>query len=71
MQVQADLIDRPVVTADVEEIGALGVAGMAMAAMGVALTPAAGGACYAPALPAAARDAARRHWAAAIRQAQG
>jgi glycerol kinase len=34
MQMQADLLNRPVLTAEVEEVGALGVAAMAFAALG-------------------------------------
>jgi glycerol kinase len=71
MQVQADLIDRPVQAAKVEEIGALGVAGMAMAALGCDLVPVTDAARYTPQLPATQRSQARSQWDAAIRQAKG
>jgi glycerol kinase len=71
MQLQADLTDRPVQAARVEEIGALGVAAMAMAALGHDLIPVADATLYTPALAADRRSLARNHWAAAIRQAKG
>ena len=69
MQVQADLIDRPVLSARVEEIGAIGVAGMALAAMGCPDLPAFESERFVPCLAMADRQAARRRWAGAIRQA--
>jgi glycerol kinase len=69
MQRQADLIDRTVQAATVEEIGALGVAGMAMAALDRTLAPVAEATAFAPSLPADQRRQARSRWAAAIRQA--
>jgi glycerol kinase len=71
MQLQADLIDRPVEAATVEEIGALGVAGMAMAALGCDLIPTADATLYTPHLPDAQRRLARTRWEMAIRQAKG
>lgn len=71
MQLQADLADRPVHAAEVEEIGAFGVAGMAMAACGVTLAPVAEATAYAPRLPTDQRQQARNRWAAAVDQAKG
>jgi glycerol kinase len=71
MQLQADLANRPVHAAEVEEIGAFGVAGMAMAALGGALAHAADATVYVPHLPDDQRHAARKLWAAAIAQAKG
>jgi glycerol kinase len=71
MQLQADLIDRPVHAAKVEEIGALGVAGMAMAALGRDLVPALEVERFAPRMAADTRQNSRSRWAAAIRQATG
>lgn len=70
MQVQADLIDREVAASDIEEIGAIGAATMAFAAMGVTLAPVSNPRRFTPALPAAARDSQRKAWAKAIRQAK-
>ncbi|MDO9638383.1 MAG: FGGY family carbohydrate kinase [Pseudotabrizicola sp.] len=71
MQMQADLLGRPVLRAEVEEVGALGVAAMAFAAIGM-------GSCvqqervtvFAPDLSAASRDAARQSWAGAVARAR-
>ena len=71
MQLQADLIDRPVQAAKVEEIGALGVAGMAMAALGLDLIPAADATLYKPHASDGERSLARTLWGTAIRQAKG
>jgi glycerol kinase len=71
MQLQADLANRPVHAAEVEEIGAFGVAGMAMAALGGTLVQAADATVYMPRLPDDQRQAARSRWASAIAQAKG
>ena len=71
MQLQADLIDRPVQTCNVEEIGALGVAGMALSALGHDLPPPANATRYTPQRTADLRNQARKDWAAAIRRAMG
>ena len=71
MQLQADLIDRPVRAARIEEIGALGVAGMAMAALNGKLVPTTDADRYAPVMPQAERTAARLRWTKAIGQAKG
>lgn len=66
MQMQADLLDRPVETADVEEIGALGVAAMAMASQGVALALPEPSRHYRPV--GNTRAVARAQWVAALRK---
>lgn len=69
MQIQADLIDRPVRSARVEEIGAFGVAGMALAAMGYADLPRAESEIFTPRMAPVDREVERQRWAGAIRQA--
>jgi glycerol kinase len=69
MQVQADLIDRPVKASTIEEIGALGVAGMAMASLGRDIAPDTGARPYLPTMQDLDRTAARGLWLQAIRQA--
>lgn len=71
MQLQADLINRPVHASSIEEIGAIGVAGMALSALGCNLATIASAQTFSPRLPLAARDQSRAQWAAAIRQAKG
>lgn len=70
MQLQADLIDRPVHAAAVEEIGAFGVAGMAMARMDHVLVSSAKIQHFAPRMSAGARTQIRKSWAAAVRQSK-
>lgn len=67
MQMQADLLGRPVETADVEEIGALGVAAMAMAGQGVTMRLPEPSRAFRPGM---ADPAARARWAAALRRAR-
>mgnify|MGYP001235124257 CR=1 FL=1 len=69
MQLQADLIDRPVHASRVEEIGAFGTAGMALSALGVTLPPILEVASFRPTLDQASRIAARDQWVRAIQQA--
>ena len=69
MQLQADLIGRPVQVAALEEVGAIGVAAMAMAALGHVLPLPAPKSPFAPRLPAAERNRLRRAWAHAVAQA--
>ncbi|HQU68087.1 MAG TPA: FGGY family carbohydrate kinase [Albidovulum sp.] len=69
MQLQADLIQRPVHAARAEEIGAFGVAAMAMTSMGHDQSPTTTARSFVPAMPPPTRDAARALWARAIRQA--
>ncbi|MDR7124652.1 FGGY family carbohydrate kinase [Pseudotabrizicola sp. 4114] len=72
MQLQADVLGRPVLRAEVEEVGALGVAAMAFAALGAErLAEAERVTVFAPDVPAARRDAARQRWAHAVAQARG
>lgn len=70
MQLQADLLDRPVQTAEVEEIGALGVAAMAMAAVGhVMPAPGAKRSFEPAAMPG--RDRVLAGWVKALAKARG
>lgn len=72
MQLQADLLNRPVLRSEVEEMGALGVAAMAFAALGVkASTRAEDATLFTPSLTGPARTTARRIWADAITRARG
>lgn len=66
MQLQADLLGCPVLTADVQEVGALGVAAMAFAAMGQVMPLPAPGSTFAPAMVAADRDKLKRGWCSAL-----
>lgn len=68
MQLQADLIDRPVQTCGVEEIGALGVAAMALSVLGHDMPLPARATRYAPELPADLRHRGRALWADAVRR---
>lgn len=70
MQLQSDLIDRPVHAAAVEEIGAFGVAAMAMATMDHVLVPSARVQHFAPRMSVGARAQIRKGWAAAVRQSK-
>jgi glycerol kinase len=70
MQLQADLIDRPVVRGDRAEVSAMGAAAMAAAGLGRPLpasdaTPT----TFTPHLPVASRDALRARWREAVRRA--
>ena len=69
MQLQADLIGCPVQVAALEEVGAIGVAAMAMAALGHRLPLPAPKPPFLPGLKPAARAQHRRAWAHAIAQA--
>lgn len=71
MQLQADLIDRPVLVSRIEEIGAFGAAAMAMAGLGVSLTLPEEAPPLAPRMTAGVRAELRERWAAAVRQAMG
>lgn len=70
MQLQADLIDRPVVASKVEETGAIGVAAMAFASLGSPLEPSTATSRFIPRMPSDRRNQERQTWAAAIRRAQ-
>ncbi len=67
MQLQADLLDRPVDRAQVEEVGALGAAAMAFAAVGTEVAWARASTRFDPTMPAATRATIRDTWAEAIR----
>lgn len=68
MQFQADMLDRPVVTAAAPEVSALGAAALAFSSLGIAMpgVPAAGR--FAPAMADDARRTHRQRWQSAIRQ---
>lgn len=71
MQVQADLLGRPVLRAEVEEVGALGAAAMAFAALGQGTAPQAERTtAFAPAIGDTARQAQRGAWARAVARAR-
>jgi glycerol kinase len=65
MQLQADALQRPVAAAAVEEVGALGAAAMAAAALGAATWPQAEGPLFMPGAPLA-----RAPWRRAVAQAR-
>jgi glycerol kinase len=70
MQLQADLIDRPVHTSGVEEIGALGAAAMVFATSGDAVPfPASVSERFMPRLSSDQRHLLRNNWASAVAQA--
>ena len=71
MQIQADLLGRPVIRRDMAEIGARGVAAMALSAMGKPLPddPAATQ-TFTPQGNETHRQAARRSWRQALGQAR-
>ncbi len=73
MQLQADLLNRPVIRNDVAEVGALGAAAMGFAALGVdplAVLSGTGHArTFTPAADPAIRDQTHARWQAAIRRA--
>ena len=66
MQLQADLLGCPVQTTDMEEVGALGAAAMAFAAMGQVMPLPAPGCTFAPAMAAADREKLKRDWCNAL-----
>lgn len=70
MQLQADLLGRPVQTATVEEVGAIGIAAMAMSAMGQAIRLPDTVTTFAPQVTDDHRHAARALWAGAIARAR-
>jgi glycerol kinase len=67
MQVQADLLAHNVSAAKVEEIGALGVAGMAMASIGCPVVPKAESRTFLPQMPEDLRAEARSLWSRSVR----
>ncbi len=69
MQLQADLIGRPIAAAQVEEVGAMGAAAMAFAALGCGPLPPSGARHFDPRLSDTTRKGLREAWAQALRQA--
>lgn len=67
MQLQADLIGRPVDRSEIEEVGALGAAAMAFAALGTETRWPQESQRFDPALNEPARRAARAGWQEAVR----
>jgi len=70
MQLQADILDRKVETADVEEVGALGAACMAFAALGHAMPLPAPSRSHAPGPGAEGAKALRALWEKALPSAR-
>ena len=71
MQLQADVLGRPVIRAEVEEVGALGAAAMAFRSLGVEPHFASESQRFAPQRDEAWRAALRRQWRAALAAARG
>ncbi|MDD7970876.1 FGGY family carbohydrate kinase [Roseinatronobacter alkalisoli] len=69
MQLQADMLGCPVQTADIAEIGALGVAAMAFGNLGVDMPLPAPAQTYSPRLSADIRASRRTAWQQAIQRA--
>jgi len=69
MQLQSDLLQRPVESAVVEEVSALGAAAMAFRALGAEWRPDTRSNRYEPWMDAKAADALRTTWREAIRRA--
>ena len=71
MQVEADLLDRPVMRGVVPEVGALGTAAMAFEVLGEAMTALRDdGRIFRPRMDADRRDALHARWRLAIRRAR-
>ncbi|MBP1804956.1 FGGY-family carbohydrate kinase [Rubellimicrobium aerolatum] len=67
MQLQADLLDRPVIRGEVAEVGALGVATLAFASLGVEVAGGEGRTTtFTPRMDPARREALHRGWRAAL-----
>lgn len=71
MQLQADLLDRTVQTAHVEEMGALGAAAMAFAGLGHDLPLPAPMSCFTPGPAAQTLAPVKARWARAVQQSRG
>ncbi|MEO6300106.1 MAG: FGGY family carbohydrate kinase [Paracoccaceae bacterium] len=69
MQLQADLLNRPVTRSDVAEVGALGAAAMAFSGMGIAVDPSASGQAFTSAMGQAERGDVLFKWQAAVARA--
>ena len=70
MQLQADLSGCAVNTSTFEEVGALGVASMALAGMGLSLAPTVPAQQFTPQMSATDRAGLRAAWTLALRQAR-
>ena len=68
MQLQADLLSRPVIRSDMEEVGAFGVAAMAFAALGANLSLERDTECFAPSMNPARVKSIRAGWHDAVRR---
>jgi glycerol kinase len=68
MQLQADLLGRPVERAEIEEVGALGAAAMAFSALGAEPRFESGATRFDPEMPPAEAEAIRSRWREAIRR---
>ena len=66
MQIQADLLARPVEVADIAEVSALGAAQLGWSRLGEAVRPAAARRSYPPALGESERRERRDHWRQAV-----
>lgn len=66
MQLQADLLDRPVVRGEMPEIGALGIARMAFESLGQPLPAGEAVTVFRPRMEASCRQAIRENWQAAL-----
>lgn len=71
MQLQADLVGRPVRVADVAEASAIGAAQLGWARLGVCLPEAGDGRMYVPLLDDDARERQRAAWATAVARSRG
>lgn len=68
MQLQADLLDRPVVRGERAEVSAMGAAMMAAQALGRPIAAQAPSATFAPRMPRAEREALRARWRDGVRR---
>jgi glycerol kinase len=71
MQIQADLLGRPVEVASSPAASALGAARLAAEQLGVATPPVEVGRCVTPHAPTSDTDPARRVWRQAIARSRG
>lgn len=70
MQLQADLLGRPVIRSEIEEVGALGAASMVFAALGIKTAWNGKSTRFLPEMAPQERENIRRSWQHAIRQAK-
>jgi glycerol kinase len=71
MQIQADLLARPVEVADFAEVSALGAARLGWSRLGEAVRPVAANLSYAPGLEESERQDRREHWRQAVTRTRG